>query len=453
MIEAIPKPHSTDLHFLDDYQLTFAIIKNSSYKMLAGEIFKAAVAIRPSVKKGTISRYLSRLVAKGLVARTDFNSNNKYWYDPPVKKISSGEFKVFWDPDLPLYVHGLLIIVEGVMVHKKEVFHEPFLDYTEQIRFECTPRTKRIRIDFGCSNWKRSLDCANYSYFVDTIKRVLRLKGFTYKEMYIRNCHYNQDNEKYELDGSNRIKLQVFTNTWLNIYNKKDGIRPELQLTKMKLHVNHARKILQKETEALRIGDVFHQTQLVLRKNEIAAEIIKNYVQRSETTHKYLGNVVQQLDESIYNSQDTIKQLQTNDEILVDNQEIIVDNQLQLAQIITNNKEDLAKGHDVTQKLLLDHDSQVDKKFDNLQDTIELKQYTIDPIEAYSIPDKILQVLRIKNRTIYDLVDILGLNYKQTYHHISQLIKKNKLEYLGMESKTGVGARRKLLRIKIKGDD
>ncbi|MHA1400830.1 MAG: hypothetical protein ACTSQE_10835 [Candidatus Heimdallarchaeaceae archaeon] len=434
--------------------LTLEVIKNSSYKMTAGEIIKAVQSLRPTAKSSSISRYITRWVRRGIVAKTDTSHNSQYWYNPPEKKIqTTEEFKIFWDPDKTLYVHGLLIIIEGATIHQKEEFYESFLDYPEQIRFECTPG-KKIRIDFSCADWKKSLDYEKFSYFIDKVETVLRLKGYSYKEMYIRNCHFNQDNEKYELDGSNRIKVQAFKNAWLNIYNKKEGIRAELQLTKMKIPVHDARKLLQKEAEALRIGDVFHKAMLVYRKNLIVAEIIKNHVKDSKINHVYLGNVIQQLDE-------TVGKYQKYMDLVVKNQDLMINNQMQLATLgytIANNQRTIVEGHDVTQEMLMDHDAYVEKRFNETQDQIELQQERImsnipSRHEPYSIKDKILHYLSIKNRTIYELAELLQIDYKNIYYHVQKLIQAKEIKYLKEGEERGRrGAKRKLLTI-IEGDD
>lgn len=58
------------------------VIKTSSVHLLTSEIVKSVQFIKPNAKKESIQRSLSRLVAKGLVGRTDFKSNNKYCYIP-----------------------------------------------------------------------------------------------------------------------------------------------------------------------------------------------------------------------------------------------------------------------------------------------------------------------------------------------------------------------------------
>jgi len=408
----------------------------------SGEIVKAVKHLHPSAKSSSIRRILTRLSQNSQynVSRTE--TRPYLYYVTTIKeKELDYEFQEFWDPNLPLWIHRIMIMIENVPVKKSEKFEVRFFDYPETIKFSFNANTKKIRIDFKCSDWRKALDCYDFDAFCQTIETVLEVKSLPgyFEQALLVNVDFNQDIENVRIAGANYISVQAFRNSLLVCYNKGTGHRREQQFNELNIPFDRVRKQLSRKSTELKIGTVFDKTNLLLNEIQINQNKITN---RFNHFYDYGQKLLQEHDVQLYavnQAASTLLQIASNIE---NNQISLATIQQQTASSINN----LVTNQLVQNEMLRDHDENIERQINNIQNDIEIiKQETRKNIvRSDSIQDKILQELEQADKSAYELADALNLEYGIIFYHLKKLEKKKKILSLKDENQRGRG-RKKLI--------
>jgi len=419
------------------FSLTESIISTihqASYKLTCGEIVKAIKQLNPDSNPSSIRRILTRLVRDPnySIARTERQPFLYYYFKAEPKELIPYELDSFFDSAEPLFIHRIIIMIRDLPIKKYEKLEVPFLNLSHPIRFTFYKTTHSIRIDLKCSGWKKALDVYLFNALIAVVDTVLHLKEIkcSHDKMRIINFDLHNDKDFLRIAGANYVSVQAFQNLLLTAYNKKEGLRKEVQLSKMDIPVDRMIKQLERTDLELKIGTVFDRTNIVLSQFETSHN---QSMSKLNSVLNYNRNVVQQLDSNFYNYNKDMNQLA----------------QLQL-QLATN---DLMLLHkvDTQTELIQDHDSSMKKECDFLAEEIHiLKVVSTNQARSESLQTTILQLLEKKDHSIHELETVLQLDYNRIYYHIRKLLDLGKITAY-KEVRSGKGARKDIYKIKEGG--
>jgi len=412
-------------------QFIISTIHNASYKLTCGEIIKAIKQLHPEVNPSSIRRILTRLVRDPnySITRTANRPYLYYYYKTPVKYQLPYELESFFDSDEPLFIHRILIMIRDVQITKNEKLDVPLLKLSHPIHFSFYKTTQSIRIDLKCSGWKRALGISQFHALLAVIDTVLHLKNnrCSHDAMQIVNLDLNQDKDFHRLAGANFVSVQAFENLLLTAYNKREGLRKEVQLSSMDIPVDRMISQLERNALELKIGTVFNKTNTVLNQFTL---VHNQAISKLNSVLDYNRNVVQQLDTNFYNySKDIIQIAQF--------QQQTAENSLLLVQQL-----------DKQTNLILEHDSNIKNECDFLAEEIQiLKVISTNQARSDSLQTRILKLLKEKDCTLQDLVISLNLDYNRIYYHIRKMLDLGKITAY-KEERIGKGARKRIYKIK-----
>ncbi len=157
------------------------------------------------------------------------------------------ELDSFFNPDKHLSIHRILIMIRDILIKKDEKLEVPFLNLSNPIRFTFYKNTRSIRIDLKCSGWKKALDYSQFNALIAVIDTVLQLKEIScsHDKIQLINFNLNQDIDFQRIIGANYVSVQAFQNLLLAAYNKKEGLRKEVQLNNVAIPVDKMIKLLE----------------------------------------------------------------------------------------------------------------------------------------------------------------------------------------------------------------
>jgi DNA-binding transcriptional ArsR family regulator len=415
-----------------------AVIESSHHKLTCGEIVKAIKQLYPDCKASSIRRILTRLTtsSKYSIARTETKPYLYYHFKPkPLEQIPY-ELDSFFNPDEPLFIHRVMIMIRAVPVRKDEKLDVPFLELNQPIRFSFYKATQSIRIDLKCSGWKKALDCYQFRSLIVAIDTVLHLKSIKsdHNKMQLVNLDLNQDYDFQRIAGANYISVQAFENILLTAYNKKEGLRKEVQLSRVDIPVDRMIKQLERNERDLGIGTVFNKMNTVLKQFTISSN---QSFSKLNSVLDYNRNVVQQLDSDYYENHNLLRRVDNNVNQLAQYQLQTATNDLMLLQRMDHQAD-----------LILNHDTNMKKESEFLAEEIQLlKVSRTNQARSDSLQTEILKLLAEKSYTLQDFMTTLQLDYNRIYYHIRKLVDLGKITAL-KEEREGKGARKKIYRIK-----
>jgi len=428
-------PHSLDPSFFSldsssfsSSDLVIAVLRYARYKLTQKDVIDAVHTLDPSIPSGTISKYLSRFASsdKYNVKRTATRPYLYYYQDKDqqVKADPPGEFTAFWDANLPLFMHRILIMIDGFKISSNDSFEVKFFNYVDKIKFNLYANTNKIRIDFKCSGWQEALDCHDFDVFCQIIETALTIKGYegSLDKAILVNVDFNQDIERTMIEGAKSIKVQAFRNALLHCYNKGTGYRKELQFNSLNIPLDQLRKQLSRKTTELKIGTVFDRTNIVLNGTEQALNRLES---RNAAFYNHSTTILNEIDYQAYNTHQLVHDSYSAIEELNKAQFSMAINQEQLAL----SQQRTAASLDVQNTLLLDHDTNIEKKIDNLIEALEILQTQRKAIvRSDTIQSQLLQQLEQEDLTIKELCNRLHLDYSKVYYHLNKLLGRGKVE-------------------------
>ena len=414
------------------------VIESAHHKLTCGEIVKAIKQLQPDSNSSSIRRILTRLTRNinYSIARTETRPYLYYYSKIEPKEQIPYELDSFFDSNEPLFIHRIIIMLRNLPIKKDEKLTLPFLHLSNPIRFNFYKNTQSIRIDLKCSGgWKKALDIYLFNALIAAVETVLHLKEISCSrdKMRIINFDLHNDKDFLRIAGANYVSVQAFQNLLLTAYNKKEGLRKEVQLSNMDIPVDRMIKQLQRTSGELKIGTVFNRTNILLSATELALNKLES---RSAGFYTYASNVVQEFDGQLYNFQATVSDFKNNQMQSVLLQENMIHNQGRIVKQIA-----------VTNDMLLDHDNNMKKECDFLAEEIQiLKVISTNQARSESLQTRILDLLKEKDYTLQDLVAAVKLNYNRIYYHIRKLLDLGKITAYKEERK-GKGARKQIFRL------